>query len=128
MCFPSSVTASGTFTHTDAAGTVLGGGTWVATELLAFHSYGCGVLAFTDPDTIIPSNFCGGMLKLRVTLTPTGSTPAFDGILTYFCIVGANAPDSHNQPSEEGITLNVPGLINFDQSTTPSMNVFIKTS
>src|SRR5438128_318901 len=104
---PKSVTASGTFTHTDSAGTVRGAGTWTATDLLEFVSYGCGVL-FGTP---IPSNFCGGMLKLRVLLTtPIG---AFDGILTVFCVIGTNPPNA----VEEGVTLDVPGLININHIT-----------
>jgi len=123
---PESVSAGGSFTHLDSGGAVVGGGTWTATELLAFHSYGCGVLTFTDPDTIIPSNLCGGILKLRVELvTPAGTV---DGILTVFCIIGEHAPASHAFPSPgEGVTLNVPGVINFSH-TDGGMNVFIKTS
>src|ERR671935_2121106 len=41
---PKSVTASGTFTHTDSQGNVLASGTWTATELLSFQLYGCGVV------------------------------------------------------------------------------------
>lgn len=109
---PKSVSASGTFV---SPGNLGGGGTWTATELLAFHSYGCGVLTFTDPDTTIPANFCGGILKLRVELvTPDGT---FDGILTVFCIIGAHAPASHTFPDPgEGVTLNVPGVINFSHT------------
>jgi hypothetical protein len=123
---PKSVSASGSFTHRDSGGAVVGGGTWTATELLAFHSYGCGVLTFPDPDITIPANLCGGILKLRVELvTPVGT---FDGILTVFCIIGEHAPASHTFPSPgEGVTLSVPGVINFNH-TDGGMNVFIRTS
>ena len=114
---PKSVTASGTFTHTDSAGTVRGAGTWTATDLLEFVSYGCGVVF----GTTIPSNFCGGMLKLRVLLTtPIG---AFDGILTVFCVIGPNPPNA----VEEGVTLDIPGVINFNHSSGGG-NVYIQTS
>lgn len=112
---PKSVSASGSFTHRDSGGAVIGSGTWTATELLAFHSYGCGVLTFPDPDITIPANFCGGILKLRVELvTPSGT---FDGILTVFCIIGEHAPASHTFPDPgEGVTLNIPGVINFSHT------------
>jgi hypothetical protein len=63
---PKSVDAEGSFTHSFAGGGSLTG-TWTATELLAYQSYGCGVI-FGDP---IPSNLCGGALKMRVALTAT---------------------------------------------------------
>jgi hypothetical protein len=103
---------SGEFVHTDSQGNVLGGGTWTATDLLSFEFYGCGVLTFTDPDTTIPPNFCGGALKLRVLLATAAGT--FDGILTVFCIIGPQTPERTDEPPEEGITLNIPGVINFN--------------
>src|SRR2546426_10429179 len=48
-----SVLASGTFEHTDFAGNVLGGGTWMATQLLSYQSYGCGVFAGVDPPIVL---------------------------------------------------------------------------
>lgn len=123
---PKSVSATGSFTHRDSGGAVVGAGTWTATELLAFHSYGCGVLTFPDPDITLPENFCGGILKLRVELETSAGT--FDGMLTVFCIIGEHAPASHTFPSPgEGVTLNVPGVINFSH-TDGGMNVFIRTS
>ncbi len=122
---PKSVDATGTFTHTDSAGNLVGRGTWTALELLAFQSYGCGVLVFPDPDVILPPNFCGGQLKLRVMLsTPAGQ---LEGILTVFCTVGPNPPDSHDDPSGEGVHLNAIGVINFNKIVS-GMNVYIKTS
>ncbi len=62
---PKTVSANGNFTHSDSQGNVLGNGTWVATQLLSFQPYGCGVvLGFP-----IPPNLCGGKLMLRVQLT-----------------------------------------------------------
>jgi hypothetical protein len=124
---PKSVVASGAFTHTDNQGTVVGTGTWTATELLSFHFYGCGVVTSTDPDTPLPPNFCGGALKLRVVLTPSGTTLALPGVLTIFCIVGPDSPTSHDDPTEEGVTLVVPGLFNFNK-TVHGMNIYIRTS
>lgn len=76
---------AGEFVHTNVAGEVLGEGTWVATELLAFQLYGCGVVTFPDPDVTLPPNFCGGMLRLRVLLTPTGAGFSLPALLTVFC-------------------------------------------
>lgn len=122
---PKSVTASGTFTHTDSAGNVVGSGTWTADDLLSFEFYGCGVVESVG--ATLPPEFCGGALKLDVTLTPAGTTLALDGQLTIFCIIGPQAPSSHDDPSEEGISLVVPGVANFN-SIVSGMNVYIQTS
>jgi hypothetical protein len=122
---PKSVTASGSFTHTDAGGTVVGSGTWTADKLLSFEFYGCGVVESVG--VTLPPNFCGGALKLDVTLTPTGTSLALDRKLTIFCIIGPQAPSSHDDPSEEGITLVVPGVANFNKIVS-GMNLYIKTS
>jgi hypothetical protein len=120
---PKSVTASGTFTHTTSAGTGVGAGAWTATELLSFEFYGCGVVESVG--VTLPPNFCGGALKLEVTLTPTRTNLAFRGILTIFCIVGPQAPESHNDPSEEGVALVVPGIVNFNKQVG-GMNIYIR--
>jgi hypothetical protein len=84
---PKSAEGSGTFTHT-SNGTVVGGGSWTATGLLDYQSYGCGIVF----DIPLPPNFCGGKVKLRVTLTtPLGRLPA---TMTVICIIGPNPPDS----------------------------------
>lgn len=120
---PKTVEGSGTFTHMNAAGTVLATGTWEATGLLDYQSYGCGVV-FGNP---IPPNFCGGRVEMRVTLTtPLGELP---GILTVICVIGPNPPNSiiSNGDRSEGATLNVPGHINFNH-TAGGDNVIIQTS
>jgi hypothetical protein len=121
---PKSVTASGEFTHRDPAGNVLGGGTWTATELLSFSFYGCRFIPALGVD-LGDDDLCGGAVKLRVVLdTPAG---AFPGILTVFCIVGPNAPTSHNDPSEEGVTLDIVGHINFNHADTGE-NIWVRVS
>jgi hypothetical protein len=122
---PKSVEASGTFTHTDSEGDVVASGTWTATQLRSFEFYGCGIVESLG--VILPPNFCGGALKMGVTLTPTGTTLAFKGELTVFCIVGPQAPTSHDDPTEEGVRLVVPGILNFNKIVS-GMNIYIQTS
>ncbi len=122
---PKSVAASGTFTHTHADGTVVGAGDWTADKLLSFEFYGCGVVESVG--ATLPPDFCGGALKLDVTLTPSGTNLKLDGKLTIFCIVGPQAPSSHDDPSEEGVTLVVPGVANFNKIVS-GMNIYIQTS
>jgi hypothetical protein len=116
---PKSVEADGEFTHTDSAGNVLATGSWTATQLLSYQSYGCGVV-FGTP---LPPNFCGGKVIMRVLLTPEGTTLRIPGKLWVFCLIGPNPPNS----AEEGIRLNVPGIINFND-VTGGENVYIRTS
>jgi len=97
-------TGGGTFEHRDRKGTLVGAGTWTATGVHSFTFWGCGTGG-------LPANFCGGLLVLSVHLVGPGGAPEFDGVLTVSCLIGANVPAG----AEEGITLDVPGLINFDQ-------------
>jgi len=121
---PKSVQASGEFTHLDPAGNVLGGGTWTATELLSFNFYGCRFIPAVGVD-LGDDDLCGGAVKMRVVLdTPTGQA---NGIMTVFCIVGPKAPTSHNDPSEEGVALNIPGVINFNHSDGGE-NIWVRVS
>jgi hypothetical protein len=128
---PKSVTATGTFSHATSTAAVVASGTWAATELLEFQSYGCGVLTAPDPDVTLPPNFCGGVVRMRVLLTVTApaSIAGFqaEGILTVFCIVGPNPPNSHDDPSGEGITLVVPGIANFNKIVS-GMNIYVRMS
>jgi hypothetical protein len=119
---PKSAEGSGTFTHTTSDGTVVGAGTWTATELLDYQSYGCGIVF----DMPLPPNFCGGKVKLRVTLTTArGELPA---TMTVICIIGPNPPNSaFGDKRSEGVMLDVPGMINFNH-TAGGDNVIIQTS
>jgi hypothetical protein len=119
---PKSATGSGTFTHTASDGTVRGAGTWTATGLIDYQSYGCGIVL----GELIPDNFCGGKVKLRVTLsTPLGQLPA---TMTVICIIGPNPPDSafHEGKRSEGAMLDVPGVVNFNH-TAGGDNLIIQT-
>lgn len=95
---------SGEFVHTRADGTVVGGGTWTATDLLAFEFYGCRFIPALGVD-LGDDDLCGGAVKLRVVLTT--AIGSFDGVLTVFCIVGPQAPPPHSTPEGEGVTLSV---------------------
>jgi hypothetical protein len=120
---PKAVDGGGTFTHTNAAGAVLASGTWEATGLLGYQSYGCGEV-FGTP---IPSFLCGGRVAMRVMLTTAlGELP---GTLTIFCVIGPNPPNSiiSNGDRSEGATLSVPGVVNFNHSAGGD-NVIIQTS
>jgi len=123
---PKSAEGSGSFTHTASNGNVVGGGSWQATDLLDYQSYGCGIVHFPEGDVILPPNFCGGKVKLNVTLTtPRGQLPA---TMTVICIIGPNPPNSAFGPNRsEGAMLDVPGVINFNH-TAGGDNVIMQTS
>jgi hypothetical protein len=120
---PNSIDAAGAFTHTDSSGNVKGAGIWRATTLINYQSYGCGEVfgQSIDPD------LCGGAVKMNVTLTPTGTSLQLPGIMTVFCVIGTHAPQSVLGPLTEGVTLNVPGIVNFNHSTGGE-NVYVQLS
>jgi hypothetical protein len=116
-----SIEASGEFAHFLPDGSLFASGTWTATELISFQPYGCGEV-LGEP---IPPELCGGAVKFAATFsTPIGD---LDGIITVFCIVGPKAPSSHNEPSGEGVTVVVPGIINFNH-TGGGENIYVQTS
>jgi hypothetical protein len=116
---PKSIEASGEFAHFLASGALFASGEWTATELISFQSYGCGEVG-GEP---IPSDLCGGVVKFAATFsTPIGE---LDGIITVFCIVGPKAASSHDEPSGEGVTVVVPGIINFNH-TGGGENVYVQ--
>ncbi len=118
---PKSIEASGEFVHLLPDGSLFASGTWAATKLISFQSYGCGEVLGTP----IPEDLCGGAVKFAATFsTPIGE---LDGIITVFCIVGPKAPSSHNEPSGEGVTVVVPGFINFNH-TGGGENVYVQLS
>src|SRR5262249_30699104 len=109
---PNAVDATGEFTHTDSGGNVLVTGTWTATGLINYQSYGCGEV-FGAP---LPPELCGGAVKMNVTLTPKGTSRRLPGTMTVFCVIGTHVPHSVLGPLTEGVTLNVPGIQNFNHS------------
>jgi len=111
---PKTVTATGMYTSQAS-----GSGTWVATQLLDFQPYGCGVI-FGIP---LPPNLCGGKVILRVVLTDSTSGQQFDGTIWVFCLIGPNPPNS----AQEGTRLNIVGVNNFNNIVSGG-NVYVKTS
>jgi hypothetical protein len=99
---PKSVSGSGTFTHKTPDGTVRGSGTWTATQLLSFNSYG------SSPG--LPSNFEGGLALVRVHLSPAAGGPGLDAVLEVNCLIGSAPP-----AAQEGIRLAVESGPNFNQ-------------
>ena len=100
------VTGGGTFVHQAPDGTVRATGSWTATSLLSFTTYG------TQPD--LPSNLFGGLARIRVHLS---AGP--DAILEIDCEIG-KAPGGHS----EGVRLVVDNGLNFNQKVS-GFTVFV---
>src|SRR5437867_10672107 len=99
-----SATGGGTFVHKTSGGATVGSGTWAATELLTFQSYGNAV-----PQGL-PPTFFGGRVALNVLLTPTANPSVHrPAILQIECALG-NVPAG----ALEGVRLNVQDHINFN--------------
>ena len=111
---PKSATGGGSFTNTTAGGTVLATGTFTATELLSFESYGASPL--------LPAFLNAGQALIRVALVPDGSTTSIDGILRVECVLpGSTFPGG----KEEGINLLLPGIANFNHQVSGA-TVFVR--
>ena len=116
---PKAIEASGEFQHFGADGSLLAEGTWTATQLISYQSYGCGEV-FGQP---IPPDLCGGAVRFRATFsTPIGE---LSGIITVFCVVGPNAPASIEHAFGEGVTVVVPGIVNFNHPAGGD-NIFVQ--
>ena len=104
---PKAVTGNGTFTHKNANGDVLATGTWTATKLIEFNSYGDAT-----PQGL-PATFFGGFTQIQVHLSPEAGGSGFDGILQINCTLG-------NPPAgvAEGVRLDVPGVIHFNKQVS----------
>jgi hypothetical protein len=109
----------GTVVHKDAAGHVLATGTFEATSLVSFQSFGCGGGG-------LPDNLCGGIARLNVTITPDfDNSLHFPSVLWIDCTLG-NPPPS----AVEGVRVNIKDLINFNKSLSEEegsgFTVFLK--
>ena len=106
-------TGGGTFVHTNASDVLVGFGTWTATSLVSFTSYGCGLRGGAP----FPANLCGGLATMKVHTSGTLVNPPrghveHDAILTIECKLGTPPVTAH-----EGITLDArPGGPNFDMT------------
>jgi hypothetical protein len=85
-----SIVASGSFTHFNAAGSVVARGTWAATGFTSFVGFG-------GPHP----GFEGGQLKFSATLFPDGGSPVTGVPVSVTCRV--NAPSGFTD--EEGTTV-----------------------
>ena len=111
---PKAVTGGGAFTHRNSAGTVLGSGTWTATQLLSFNSYGSGSAQG------LPPQLEGGQALILVHLAPQSGGSGFDAVLQIDCVLGSPPPAAH-----EGIRLAVAGVVNFNREVE-GQTVFIR--
>ena len=112
-----SATGGGTFVHKTSGGTVVGSGTWAATGLVDYQSYGNAV-----PQGL-PANFFGGRVTLTAVITPSANPSVhLPAILQIECALG-NFPPS----AVEGVRLNVQDVINFNKTVPESgANLYIK--
>jgi hypothetical protein len=111
---PKFATGGGSFTHTTASGSVLATGTFTATELLSFVSYG--------PSPLLPPALSSGQALIRVHLVPDGSSTTLDAILRIECVLpGGTFPAGKH----EGINLLVPGIANFTHQVSGA-TVFVR--
>lgn len=116
---PDAVTGAGTFVHKDSSGTVLASGTWTATQLVSFVSYGSGSLQG------LPPSFEGGKAVIRVHAVVTGGPDTgfeVNALLTVYCLLG-----SPPAGQDEGIKLNVQDIINFNMQDGGN-TLFIRTA
>lgn len=110
----------GVFVHTTSGGAVAGFGTWTATGVEGFEFFGCG----SDG---LPPDFCGGQLVLDVRISGVSLSLGpveVDGVLTITCLIGEDVPAG----AEEGITLDIPGVINFSETIDSGFTLFVSRS
>jgi len=112
---PKSVSGGGTFVHKDSSGNVIGSGTWTATELISFHSYGSGSAQG------LPAVTEGGLALIRVHLVSTTGIE-LDAVLQVDCTLGDKIPGG----AKEGVRLALQGLdFNFNKEVS-GFTVFIR--
>ena len=106
----------GTFEHRTSTGALVASGTWKVQRLLVFDNFGS--------QSGLPENLRGGhaVFEIRVTAHPAGApqtTIKLTATLVVDCALG-NVPPG----VDEGITVNVPGVINFNQMVS-GFTVFV---
>ncbi len=111
-----SATGRGEFVHYFAGGGSMSG-TWTATELLSFKTYG--------PSPILDPTWRTGMAHIRVHLVSDDGTVEADAILSLGCkLPQVSTPGG----VYEGVRLKVLGGLNFNMETDPRATLFILTS
>lgn len=103
---PKSITGGGTFVHKDADGNVLGSGTWTATGLESFQSYG--------PSPEFPESFRAGRAVMRIRLDPEGGGSPIGGTLQLGCVLPGGEADDPGS-AFEGVKVSVNGGPNFNR-------------
>lgn len=114
---PKSVTGGGSFTHTDADGTLLGEGTWEAVRLVSFQSYG--------PSPSLDPTWEAGKAIFRVRLIPDGGGSALDATLWVGCVL-PDGRDDDPVSAFEGSKLAVDGGPHFKRIIDPSLSLFVR--
>jgi hypothetical protein len=109
-------TGGGTFSHHVAATGQTITGTFVATGLISFQSYGDAT-----PQGL-PASFYGGKVMLRIVATPDAAPDVhLAATLTIECVLGV-PPSS----TTEGVRVNVYDVINFNKSVPESgANIYV---
>ena len=92
-------------------------GSWTATELLSFKTYG--------DSPILDPTWRTGIAHIRVHLVSDDGTMEADGILSVGCIL-----PQVKMPGGvfEGVRLNVQGGPNFNKEVQPRATLFVLTS
>ncbi|MBI2617779.1 hypothetical protein HYW55_06610 [Candidatus Gottesmanbacteria bacterium] len=110
---PHTVTGGGDIVHKDKDGNIINTGTWTATRMWRYQSWG------TSPD--LPSTFEGGRALIGVHLRSTDGSIETDGLLWVTCLIG-NVPAG----SEEGVTLLVPRFGLYFNTEVSGETLFIR--
>ncbi len=110
---PKTVEGTGTFTHGAANGDIIDTGTWEATQLLSFKSYGSS--------NMVPDGWTAGSANIRVHLVSSGGAE-FDAIFMIRCLLpGVVTPPSW----VEGIRINVQNGPNFNKTVEGGATLFL---
>jgi len=120
--FPKSVQGTGAFWHfaTDGS-TLLGFGTWTATQLLNFKDYGLSPVLVEYGDPFF-DGWRAGNANIRLHLVADGGAE-FDAILRIRC----NLPGNNSTPSSwaEGIRISIQDGLNFNRTLPDGFTLFI---
>jgi hypothetical protein len=113
-----SVSGGGTYTITDASGATVASGTWTATQMLSFVSYGNGT-----PQGL-PAYDYGGQAQMMVTLM-TDSGVFGSGVLNINCTLGTPPPGHSDRAMEEGINLRLGNGLTFNKEVGIGETIFV---